>query len=318
MILKVIGIILLSIIGVLVIALLLILLCPISYSIDAKFTDKILTCLARASWLGILKVKFEYKDESKLSVKILFWDLTQKEDNKKRKQKNNKQKATNKTEAYKDKINVSDISSSVEPVQDHSKANSFNNLKKWIWKSWWHLKKENTYEDSQHIEASEGLKFKSISSETLDKFSQKDNTPEIKTETRFETESISKTKVESDTEIKNNSNIKDKDTNNNKTKSNKNKPIYDKIKNIINIIRSEEFKNTFPIIKRKFIRLLKIILPKKWNIEATVGFEDPSKTGNILIYTSLLYPFFQKPIRVYLDKKIKKLLSNFKEAYNGW
>lgn len=77
--------------------------------------------------------------------------------------------------------------------------------------------------------------------------------------------------------------------------------ICDKIKKYIEIIQSDRFQNTYSYAKDKIKKLLKHILPRKWDINAVIGFEDPSVTGNILVYTSALYPFISKHIHVYGD-----------------
>lgn len=77
--------------------------------------------------------------------------------------------------------------------------------------------------------------------------------------------------------------------------------ICDKIKKYIEIIKSEKFQKTYSYAKEKIKKLLKHILPRKWEINALLGFDDPSVTGNILVYSSVLYPFIAKHIHVYGD-----------------
>ncbi len=53
--------------------------------------------------------------------------------------------------------------------------------------------------------------------------------------------------------------------------------------------------------KEKLIKLLKHILPRKLNIEARLGFYDPSVTGSILAISGMLYPLINRHIHVYGD-----------------
>lgn len=125
--------------------------------------------------------------------------------------------------------------------------------------------------------------------------------------------------------------------------SSKNK-IYDKIIKYLNILGSDLFKRTYRKCKDKMIKLLKIILPRKWDVNAVIGFDDPATTGSIIGYTSMFYPLIAKHIHirgdfnrkvidvnayakghftifkvgyillnVYFDKNIRKLKKMFKE-----
>ncbi len=131
-----------------------------------------------------------------------------------------------------------------------------------------------------------------------------------------------------------------------KINSDSNKPsIYDKIKKYLEIIESKRFKRAYNFCKYKIKKLLKHTLPRQWDLNAVVGFDDPSTTGNILVYSSMLYPFIAKHIHikgdfenerieaelkfkghitvfsilwigitVYFNKDIKKLIKLFKEV----
>ena len=58
------------------------------------------------------------------------------------------------------------------------------------------------------------------------------------------------------------------------------------------------FGRAFDKAKDSIIRLLKHLLPRKWNLDAVVGFEDPSTTGQILFYYSALIPFIASHVRI--------------------
>ncbi|MBR5356888.1 MAG: DUF2953 domain-containing protein, partial [Lachnospiraceae bacterium] len=72
----------------------------------------------------------------------------------------------------------------------------------------------------------------------------------------------------------------------------------DKIKKYIELIKSDLFERAFDKAKDSLVRLIKHILPRKWNLDAVVGFEDPSVTGQILVYYSALIPFIASHVHV--------------------
>lgn len=90
--------------------------------------------------------------------------------------------------------------------------------------------------------------------------------------------------------------------------------VYDKIKKYLNIINSNLFKRTFKTSKKKLIKILKKILPRKLLIEGIVGFDDPATTGNLLMITSVLYPVIHKHIHIYGDfnNKVIDIKGSFK------
>ena len=73
---------------------------------------------------------------------------------------------------------------------------------------------------------------------------------------------------------------------------------YDRIKKYIELIQSDLFGRAFEKAKDSIIRLLKHILPRKWNLDAVLGFEDPSTTGQILVYYSALIPFIASHVHI--------------------
>lgn len=144
-------------------------------------------------------------------------------------------------------------------------------------------------------------------------------------------------------EASKNEESKDKDDTLESDSSNRN--IYDKIKLYLKIVQSKLFKKTYKKSKDKVIKILKNILPRQWNIRALIGFDDPSTTGSLIAFTSMLYALIHKHIQVYgdfenkvidaegfckghisifvllvnalkiyLDKNIRKLIKMFKEV----
>ncbi len=68
--------------------------------------------------------------------------------------------------------------------------------------------------------------------------------------------------------------------------------IYDKIKRYVEIIQTDLFARCFEKCKDKLVKLIKHILPKRFQIDAIAGFDDPSITGKILAIHGMLIPIF--------------------------
>ena len=81
----------------------------------------------------------------------------------------------------------------------------------------------------------------------------------------------------------------------------KSESVYDRIKRYIEIIKSEDFKESFSLVKKQLCRLLKAVLPRKWEINASLGFEDPSLTGYVCALSGAMYMWFRKHIHIVGD-----------------
>lgn len=84
--------------------------------------------------------------------------------------------------------------------------------------------------------------------------------------------------------------------------------ISDKIKEIKNLkdkivgfLTAENHKKAFQKLLKELLRLLKKLKPKKLKANVEFGFEDPYKTGSILAYLSMLYPFYGDNINIVPD-----------------
>ncbi len=87
----------------------------------------------------------------------------------------------------------------------------------------------------------------------------------------------------------------------------KSESVYDKIKRYVDIIKSDEFKESFTLVKKQLCRLLKAILPRKWEINASLGFEDPSLTGYVCAVSGAMYMWFRKHIHIVGDFDEEKI-----------
>ncbi len=120
---------------------------------------------------------------------------------------------------------------------------------------------------------------------------------------------------------------------------------YGKMNKYVEILKTDEFKSAFSLCKDGLISILKSILPRRWNVEASLGFDDPATLGTVLgingIFYSILHrhltiiPYWDREIidisgelkghittgkllftaiRVYFNKNMCKILKMFKEA----
>ena len=87
----------------------------------------------------------------------------------------------------------------------------------------------------------------------------------------------------------------------------KSESVYDKIKGYVDIIKSDEFKESFALVKKQLCRLLKAIYPGKWEINASLGFEDPSLTGYVCAVSGAMYMWFRKHIHIVGDFDEEKI-----------
>ncbi len=77
------------------------------------------------------------------------------------------------------------------------------------------------------------------------------------------------------------------------------KEIADNVHYYHNLLTSELFERTFARCKKKVIRLLKSILPRKGDIRLEMGFDDPYTTGEVLAIAGILYPVIGEYVHIY-------------------
>lgn len=79
------------------------------------------------------------------------------------------------------------------------------------------------------------------------------------------------------------------------------KGIFKNIKNYVDIIQSDEFKNAFALCKDSIVRLFRMIKPRKVRIKGMVGMNSPEQTGYICGVVGILSTFYKKQIKVTPD-----------------
>ncbi len=82
--------------------------------------------------------------------------------------------------------------------------------------------------------------------------------------------------------------------------------ICGKIELIKNTIENPIFKRAFVLTKKHLIKILKNILPRKIDIDISYGLDDPATTADIMSKYGMLYPWIGDKIRLnpYFDKKL--------------
>lgn len=65
------------------------------------------------------------------------------------------------------------------------------------------------------------------------------------------------------------------------------------------LLTSETFERTYEKCKKRIIKLLKSVMPRKGDIRIEAGFDDPYTTGEVLAISSMLYPVFGRFVHVY-------------------
>lgn len=290
-ILKIIGIILASILGILLLSIILVVFVPIRYKASALRTgiedDPPIEARGYVSWLlHIVHVSFRYPDKKIVTIRIFGIPIYKYPSEKK---KTNYKKATKIT---KNNTKAEDDFVKSDSFKDSDKDNLGNNSK-------------NTENDN----ATSNSDTSNASSDEIDK-SENDKT---------ENDELENDEFEDDESENGNSDKKSIfsrffDTVNNikctivdfcaKIKStfeDKQKAMNDLKHNVHyyhQILESDLFERTFDKCKNKLLKLLKSILPRKWNVAMEVGFDDPYTTGEVLAIAGMLHPVIYNHISV--------------------
>ncbi len=88
--------------------------------------------------------------------------------------------------------------------------------------------------------------------------------------------------------------------------------IYDKIKYGLGILRSEEYKGAFDEIKRRGLKMIRHVAPKKIAGIVEFGFDDPAYTGMALGALSWILPVIPEGLCITPDFTEKKLEADVK------
>ncbi len=255
LILKITGIVIACILGFVILVVTAVLFVPVRYKVNADYHDRF-KAQAKVSWLGILRLMISYDEELDIKAKAFFITVYNNND-------------------------------------ENSKVSEQKKAKK---------KKEKKPEEN----------IFSASDKDVEKLTEKEEKPQIKmaeavNETKEDVQNVKEAVSEDESgNIQNRSffnKVKDKCF-----------VIYTKIKEIIKLIRDtvkkisgaadrlkekvskakefvtdEDNKALFHFLVEQLKALIKVIKPKKYRINARIGFEDPATMGKVLAYVSILY-----------------------------
>ena len=255
LILEITGIVIACILGLVILVVTAVLFVPVRYKVNADYHDRF-KAQAKVSWLGILRLMISYDEELDIKAKAFFITVYNNND-------------------------------------ENSKVSEQKKAKK---------KKEKKPEEN----------IFSASDKDVEKLTEKEEKPQIKmaeavNETKEDVQNVKEAVSEDESgNIQNRSffnKVKDKCF-----------VIYTKIKEIIKLIRDtvkkisgaadrlkekvskakefvtdEDNRALFHFLVEQLKALIKVIKPKKYRINARIGFEDPATMGKVLAYVSILY-----------------------------
>lgn len=255
LILKITGIVIACILGFVILVVTAVLFVPVRYRVNADYHGRF-KAHAKVSWLGILRLLVSYDEELDIKAKALFITVYNNND-------------------------------------ENSKASEHKKAKK---------KKEKKPEENVF----------SASDKETEKFAEKEEKPQIKmaeavNETKEDVQDVKETVSEDESGDTQKKSFFDK-------VKDKCFVIYTKIKEIIKLIKDtvnkvsgaadrlkekvskakefvtdEDNKALFHFLVEQLKALIKVIRPKKYRINARIGFEDPATMGKVLAYVSIFY-----------------------------
>lgn len=259
--LKILGIILLSLIGLLIVLLLIVLFVPVRYRLKGYCKDEFV-CHGKVTWLlHLVSVSIDYEKELVTKIRILGIPLEVF-----KKKSSNREKAVSEPEEKKlpDKTGNTVISEAASVSETNSDANADNDKRDNFNAA---IADEKNTSTEENIESDEKLSwFEKIKQQILT-FIQKLH--DIFDKVRNIIQNIRQKK--------------------------------ETIEHYIEIIKRDEVKQAFSVCKRRIWLLIKHILPKKMKVNAVYGFDDPSTTGYVLAVYGMLPSAIGKNIILYPD-----------------
>ncbi len=86
--------------------------------------------------------------------------------------------------------------------------------------------------------------------------------------------------------------------------------VCDKIDMIKSTLENDIFKRAFALVKKKLIKIIKMILPDKYDIDLMRGTGDPAQTAEIMAGYGALYPYLYKKVRFEPDFERKVIMTD--------
>ena len=315
--LKITGIVLLSILGLVLFILLLVLAVPIRYRADAQKSENI-SAEAHATWLLSLVHYILSFDGQCLETRLKVLGISVKHD----------KKTIGRDKTDDDAEDSDDIWPDDEELDEIEEKPS-------------HKDKGESKEENAGVKADS-------KAEAEEKLEEKTKT-EAKTETEVKTEAKTEAKAEPDSEAKaedkaetkNEAKAEDKKDTKTENKTDNDKPVdesddkpddksdekasdadegfldrisrkkteveeslrnkYNKIKHYVDTVRDARFKNGVKYALNRAFAIIKHIIPRKLKLNAHYGFEDPSTTGYITAAVGALYGHLENSVVVNPD-----------------
>ncbi len=74
-----------------------------------------------------------------------------------------------------------------------------------------------------------------------------------------------------------------------------------KAEHYLELWNRKETQITFQRAKKKLVRVIKAVLPRKWNVSGEIGFENPATTGKIMGALGAMYPIVENRVQMIPD-----------------
>ena len=270
LILKITGIVIACILGLVIFIVAAVLFVPVRYKADADYHGKF-KAHAKLSWLGILRVLVSYDEELAIKAKALFITIYSNDDNKEKSSKHKKsEKKKLKQPEEKNIFSVND---------DEAKRLTENEEKPQIKMA---EAVSDTKEDTQAVKNNvEDIKE---SAESLKETVSEDESGDTQKKSFFDKVKdkcfVIYTKIKEIIKL-----IKDTV----KKVSGAADRLKEKVSKAKEFVTDEDNKALFHFLVEQLKALIKVIRPKKYRINARIGFEDPATMGKVLAYVSILY-----------------------------
>lgn len=260
-ILKIIGILLLVVIGLLILGILAILFVPLRYDGKISYNDKNQCVTTQITWLfRLICIEGGYQEKVYARARLLWFTLW-------------KWKADEKENDKEDHLESADYS---EEELDRLLE-----------------------ERSQKEESKEETKEATVIEEKMDEPAVEENLTEVQP-TEIEPKEVEPTEIES-------KEVESKEAESKEKKPKKIqfqqigkriKEIKEKIKHIKEMASDQRIHRAVLLLIDGAWKMVRHSLPRKIKGRAKFGFEDPSTTGQILTYVSLLYPCYAKSVEL--------------------
>jgi len=264
-ILKIIGILLLVVIGLLILGILAILFVPLRYDGKISYNEKNQCVATQITWLfRLICIEGGYQEKVYARARLLWFTLW-------------KWKADEKENDKEDHLESADYS---EEELDR-------------------LLEERSQKEESKEETKEETKEAKVIEEKLDEPDAEENLTEVQP-TEIELTEAEPTEIES-------KEVESKEAESKEKKPKKiqfqqigkrTKEIKEKIKHIKEMAGDQRIHRAILLLIDGAWKMARHSLPRKIKGRAKFGFEDPSTTGQILTYVSLLYPCYAKSVEL--------------------